>query len=64
MQIEQTEVLIHTHSNIPSSLFDDNDYSKFGIINIKMKPMSITKQPTFILSYLIRVYFVVTSASI
>mgnify|MGYP000864608529 CR=1 FL=1 len=49
MQIEQTEVLIHTHSNIPSSLFDDNDYSKFGIINIKMKPMSITKQPTFIL---------------
>ena len=47
--IENTELLIHTNGDLPTKLFDENDTSQFGIINIKMKPTSIIKCPLFML---------------
>ena len=55
--IEKSELLIHSDdAGLPVEVFDIDDASDFGIINIKMKSVAITQQPLFLLFTIDRTY--------
>ena len=55
--IDKSELLIHSKDvELPVEVFDADDNSDFGIIKIKMKSVTLTQQPLFLLFTIDRTY--------
>lgn len=55
--IDKSELLIHSNdAGLPVEVFDADDNSDFGIIKIKMKSVTLTQQPLFLLFTIDRTY--------